>query len=82
MRVVYALTVAVLAAVPFAVTVALADEALYLTPPLYRDQARALQQTRNLSDLTTTPQPVAASKPMIASRTVRIVADAAANRAD
>ncbi|MGH1589786.1 hypothetical protein ACRBEV_17330 [Methylobacterium phyllosphaerae] len=47
---------------------ATADERLHLTPPLYRDQARAAQQVRTIHDLTTTPQPV--SVPVASGRTV------------
>jgi hypothetical protein len=36
-----------------------ADDRVHVTPPLYREQARATQQVRHVSDLTTTPQPVA-----------------------
>lgn len=54
--------------------VAVADEALYLTPPLYREQARETQQVRRYSEMTTTPQPVAKGAP-VTGRTVRIVAD-------
>ena len=39
---------------------ATADDRLNLTPPLYRDQAVAVQQGRRLATLTTTPQPVPA----------------------
>ncbi|MHB2207298.1 hypothetical protein [Methylobacterium sp. CM6257] len=39
---------------------AAAEDHLHLTPPLYREQARAAQQVRTIRDLTTTPQPVAA----------------------
>lgn len=43
---------------------ALADDHLHLTPPLYREQARATQQVRPPSDLATTPRLVpAASAP-------------------
>ncbi|MGH1573062.1 hypothetical protein ACRAWG_23295 [Methylobacterium sp. P31] len=38
---------------------AAAEDRLHLTPPLYREQARATQQVRTIRDLTTTPQPVA-----------------------
>ena len=55
--------------------VAVADEALYLTPPLYREQAREIQQVRRASELTTTPQPVSSSRPA-APRSVQRVADA------
>lgn len=54
--------------------VAVADEALYLTPPLYREQARETRQVRRFSEMTTTPQPVAKGAPAT-GRTVRIVAD-------
>ncbi|GJE10176.1 MULTISPECIES: hypothetical protein [Methylobacterium] len=39
---------------------AAADDHLNLTPPLYREQARVARQVRPVSDMTTTPQPVAA----------------------
>ena len=51
----FALTV--LASATVATGAAQAGEALYLTPPLFREQARETQQVRTLSDLTTTPQP-------------------------
>lgn len=50
-----ALTSAALFTVP-----AFAQDDLHLTPPLYRDQARATTQVRSAHDLTTTPQPVSA----------------------
>ncbi|KQT82036.1 hypothetical protein ASG51_19990 [Methylobacterium sp. Leaf465] len=56
----FALTV--LASATVATGAAQAGEALYLTPPLFREQARETQQVRTLSDLTTTPQPVAPAK--------------------
>ena len=34
---------------------AMADERTNLTPPLYREQARATANVRSVSDLTTTP---------------------------
>ncbi|MCJ2090007.1 hypothetical protein MKK88_29055 [Methylobacterium sp. E-005] len=40
---------------------ALADEALTLTPPLYRDQARITAATRPASELVTTPRLVPAA---------------------
>lgn len=54
---------------------AIADESLYLTPPLFREQAREIQQVRRASELTTTPQPVSSSRPA-APRSVQRVADA------
>ena len=51
-----ALTSAALFAVP-----AFAQDDLHLTPPLYRDQARATTQARSAHDLTTNPQPVSAT---------------------
>jgi hypothetical protein len=42
---------------------AAADDRLHLTPPLYREQARATVQARAVGDLTTTPQPVSAAPP-------------------
>ena len=55
---------------------AVAGEAMHLTPPLFREQARDTQKVRSVSDLTTTPSLVAAAKPAIAARTIQIVADA------
>ncbi|MFB0490739.1 hypothetical protein ABIE45_003325 [Methylobacterium sp. OAE515] len=49
-----ALTSAAVLTVP-----AKAEELLHLTPPLYREQARATQQAHPAGDLKTTPQPVA-----------------------
>lgn len=36
-----------------------ADDRLHITPPLYRDLARATQQIHRAAELTTTPHPVA-----------------------
>ncbi|MCJ2093384.1 hypothetical protein MKK67_12935 [Methylobacterium sp. J-072] len=41
---------------------AAAGDSLHLTPPLYREQARATTQARSVSDLSTTPQPVSATR--------------------
>ena len=41
---------------------AAAEDSLHLTPPLYRELARATTQTRPVSDLITTPQPVSATR--------------------
>jgi hypothetical protein len=38
-----------------------ADDALHLTPPLYREQARATATVRPASELTTTPRLVPAA---------------------
>ncbi|MEL6059553.1 MULTISPECIES: hypothetical protein [unclassified Methylobacterium] len=54
---------------------ALADEALTLTPPLYREQARTTAATRPASELVTTPRLVPA-----ASAARRVVAAALPNR--
>lgn len=51
-------------ALAFNAGTASADDRLHITPPLYRDQARATQQARHSSDLITTPQPVAAATPL------------------
>ncbi|SDN06314.1 hypothetical protein SAMN05216360_105245 [Methylobacterium phyllostachyos] len=51
---------AALIAAPTAGT-ALADEALTLTPPLYREQARTTAATRPTSELATVPRLVPAS---------------------
>lgn len=37
---------------------------VHLTPPLYREQARATERTRPAGELTTTPQPIAAVIPL------------------
>ena len=52
--------VAAMAALPM-IGSARADEAIALTPPLYREQARSIGQVRSVSDMTTTPQPVMTS---------------------
>ncbi|SFM13686.1 hypothetical protein [Methylobacterium pseudosasicola] len=39
-----------------------AGDSLHLTPPLYREQARATTQVHSVSDLTTTPHPVSATR--------------------
>ena len=49
-----------------------ADEAIHLTPPLYREQARATASVRPASELATTPRPVPT-----APASPRIVATAA-----
>ena len=63
------LVLAALIAAP--TTGALADEALTLTPPLYRDQARSTAAARPASELATTPRLVPATP-----ATKRIVATA------
>jgi hypothetical protein len=77
MRTTHALVLAVLASATFAADAAVAGEAIHLTPPLFREQARATQQMRHVSELTTTPQPLAAAKPVEAQGTVKVVAEAA-----
>lgn len=59
MRTIHALALAAVAATGFAGT-ALADDVTHVTPPLYREHARGIQQVRPAHELTTTPQPVAA----------------------
>ncbi|AWN37774.1 hypothetical protein [Methylobacterium radiodurans] len=54
---------------------AMADERINLTPPLYREQARATAAVRPASELTTTPSLTAAAP---AAR--QVVADAATTR--
>ena len=76
MRATQVFALAVLASATFTTGAAMADEALHLTPPLCREQARETQQVRRGNDLTTTPQPVAAAKPVASSRTVQVVAEA------
>lgn len=50
----------VLASVP-TICSALADEAINLTPPLYREQARVISTTRPATELATTPRLVPAA---------------------
>src|ERR1700710_970723 len=57
-------TILILASAAFASAAAFtgpaaAEDLLHVTPPLFRDQARAAQQVRSTGDLTTTPHPVA-----------------------
>lgn len=81
MRPTHAAILTVLVSTTFTSGAALAGEAVHLTPPLFREQARATQQVRSVSDLTTTPQPIAAAKPTGVSRNVQVVADAEASSA-
>jgi hypothetical protein len=59
---------------------AAAEDLLHVTPPLFRDQARAAQQVRSTGDLTTTPHPVAtpARSGMTVSSADRTVVQASA----
>jgi hypothetical protein len=54
-----------------------ADDRLHLTPPLYREQAHAVRQTRHAAELTTTPQPVAAAP--LSTQSGRIVTEVVAS---
>ncbi|MGU3663281.1 hypothetical protein ACLBX9_03675 [Methylobacterium sp. A49B] len=49
-----------------------ADEAIHLTPPLYREQARATATVRPASELATTPRlvPTAPASPRIVATAV------------
>jgi len=76
MRFTHALALIAFASASVSAGAAMADESLNLTPPLYREQARTSQQTRSVSDMTTTPQPVAATKPIAPRRVVEVVAEA------
>ena len=80
MRFTHALALIALVTVPVVAGSARADEPLHLTPPLYREQARTIQQTHAASDLVTTPHPVAAAKPAETRRVVEVVAEAVAAR--
>ena len=71
MRVTRLFALTVLASATLATGAAMAGEALYLTPPLFREQARETQQARSLGDLTTTPQPVAPAKSGTASQSAQ-----------
>lgn len=75
MRAIHVLTLAALSLVPFASNAVVAGEATYLTPPLFREQARDMQKVRNLTDLSTTPQPVAAVKPAVDALTAQVDGD-------
>lgn len=81
MRVLPFLALTVLASATFSTCVATAGEALNLTPPLFREQARGTQQVRSVRDLTTTPQPVVAAESVKVPRTIRVIADAEGERA-
>ncbi|KQO55207.1 hypothetical protein ASF22_11360 [Methylobacterium sp. Leaf87] len=81
MRAMTALTLATLVSAAFVASAAVAGEATYLTPPLFREQARDTQKVRRVSDLTTTPNLVVVAKPLNAARTIQIVADAEATAA-
>lgn len=80
MRFTHAFTLIALVSAASTAGSAMAAEPLNLTPPLYREQARTIRQTRAASDMTTTPQPVAAAKPAEARRVVEVVAEAVAAR--
>jgi len=71
MRAITALTLATLVSAASVSGAAVAGEATYLTPPLFREQARETQQARSLGDLTTTPQPVAPAKSGTASQSAQ-----------
>ena len=73
MRVLHILALAAVTAA--STSAASADDRVHLTPPLYREQARATAAVRPASELTTTPRlsPAAAANP-------RIVADASPAR--
>ncbi|PXW50298.1 hypothetical protein [Methylobacterium sp. B4] len=72
MRTMRLLTLTVLATVTVAGS-AIADETVNVTPPLFREQARATASVRPASELTTTPHVTVA-----APATRKVVADAAA----
>ncbi|MCB4802704.1 hypothetical protein QO001_002257 [Methylobacterium brachiatum] len=63
--------VAALATLPM-IGSALADEAIALTPPLYREQARAISAARPAAELATTPRLVPAAP--VATRVVTATA--------
>ncbi|ACS42753.1 MULTISPECIES: hypothetical protein [Methylorubrum] len=72
MRTMQLLSLVALASVAVANS-AVADESIHLTPPLFREQARATASVRPASELTTTPHITVAAP---ANR--KIVADATA----
>lgn len=61
MRFTHALALIAFASASVSAGAAMADESLNLTPPLYREQARATANVRAVSDLTTTPSLAKAS---------------------
>jgi hypothetical protein len=71
MRTIQLLALATLASITAAGSV-VADERVHLTPPLFREQARATASVRPASELTTTPHVTAAA---LVSR--KVVAEAA-----
>ncbi|NEU15116.1 hypothetical protein G3T14_24110 [Methylobacterium sp. BTF04] len=77
MRATHAFALAILASATFVSGAAIAGEMIHLTPPLFREHARETQQVRSVSDLSTTPQPVAVAKPSGAPRTAQIGEDVA-----
>lgn len=70
-----AFVLSLFASVTFMSGAALAGDTVYLTPPLFRDQARETQHARSISDLTTTPQPIAAANPVVAPLAVHVDGD-------
>jgi len=62
MRTILILASAALTSAAIVTGPAAADDRLNLSPPLYREQARAATQARPVGDLTTTPQPVLSAR--------------------
>ena len=75
MRSTQAFVLSFLASMTFASGAALAGDTVHLTPPLFREQARETQNVRSISDLTTTPQPIAAANPVVAPLAVHVDGD-------
>lgn len=75
MRAIHVLALAALSSVPFASSAVVAGEATYLAPPLFRELARDTQKVRNFTYLSTTPQPVAAVKPVTKAHALEVDGD-------
>ena len=78
MRPIQAFALTLLVSVTVTSGPALAGDTVHLTPPLFREQARETQKVRSLTDLTTTPQPVAAAKPVVEPRAAQVDGDVVA----
>ncbi|MCJ2011071.1 hypothetical protein [Methylobacterium sp. J-076] len=64
MRTIIALASSAFAAATFMAGIAQADDRIHVTPPISREHARAIGAAHPASELTVTPQPVAAVLPL------------------
>jgi len=78
MRAIHKLALATLSFVPFASNAVVAGEVTYLTPPLFREQARDTQNVRSFTDLRTTPQPVSSANSVSETLTAQVDKDVVA----